>query len=158
LKGLVERFNRTFKDLLSNFIFLNPNTNWFDAYDHVMNIYNNNYHATIKNTPTTVLSKSIPNFSNDDTEEIKTKKLLVCQNFRIEIRNNNIKKSVNNEKNRIKKKKKIQILKVGDIIAFKCKKDRKFGDLLFNLTASIVDIKKNNTFRVKNKLIKKIKK
>ena len=49
--ALVERFNRTLRDLLKKYRLLYKNYNWPTYIDDLIDIYNNTYHKTIEDTP-----------------------------------------------------------------------------------------------------------
>jgi len=49
--ALVERFNRTLRDLLKKYRLLYKNYNWPTYIDDLIDIYNNTYHKTIGDTP-----------------------------------------------------------------------------------------------------------
>jgi hypothetical protein len=49
--GLVERFNKTFKELLHRLMTQRNSKNWPSLVPEVMEIYNNTYHSTLKDTP-----------------------------------------------------------------------------------------------------------
>jgi hypothetical protein len=49
--GLVERFNKTFKELLHRLMTERDTKNWPSLVPKVMEIYNNTYHSTLKDTP-----------------------------------------------------------------------------------------------------------
>ena len=49
--SIVERFNRTIRDMVKKPIFLKGNASWIDEIDSVINKYNNKIHSTIKLTP-----------------------------------------------------------------------------------------------------------
>ena len=48
---VVERFNRTIRDMLKKPIFLNGDANWINIIPTIINKYNNKIHSTIKLTP-----------------------------------------------------------------------------------------------------------
>ena len=49
--SIVERFNRTIRDMLKKPIFLNGDANWINIIPTIINKYNNKIHSTIKLTP-----------------------------------------------------------------------------------------------------------
>jgi len=52
--ALVERFNRTLRDLLKKYRLLYKNYNWPTYIDDLIDIYNNTYHKTIDDTPSNI--------------------------------------------------------------------------------------------------------
>ena len=73
--SVVERFNRTFKNMMYKKFTENNNTIFYNIIDDLVNEYNNKYHSTIKMTPIEgskkINEKKIKNIYNFD----KTKKL-----------------------------------------------------------------------------------
>ena len=73
--SVVERFNRTFKNMMYKKFTENSNTIFYNIIDYLVNKYNNKYHSTIKMTPIEGSKKinenKIKNIYNFD----KTKKL-----------------------------------------------------------------------------------
>ena len=49
--SVIERFNRTFKNMMYKKFTENDNTIFYNILDELVNNYNNNYHSTIKMTP-----------------------------------------------------------------------------------------------------------
>ena len=49
--SIVERFNRTIRDMLKKPIFLNGDANWINIIPTIINEYNNKIHSSTKLTP-----------------------------------------------------------------------------------------------------------
>ena len=49
--SIVERFNRTIRDMLKKPVFLNGDANWINDIDSIINEYNNRIHSSTKLTP-----------------------------------------------------------------------------------------------------------
>ena len=73
--AVIERFNRTFKNMMYRKFTENNNTIFYNILDELVNNYNNKYHSTIKMTPIEgskkIIEKKIKNIYNFE----KTKKL-----------------------------------------------------------------------------------
>ena len=52
--SIVERFNRTIRDLLKKYRLIYKNYNWPKYIDDLVDIYNNTYHSTIGDTPSNI--------------------------------------------------------------------------------------------------------
>jgi hypothetical protein len=50
--SIVERFNRTLKEIMWKYFAQNDNLNWIGYFGNIINFYNNKYHLTLKMTPT----------------------------------------------------------------------------------------------------------
>ena len=55
--SVIERFNRTFKNMMYKKFTENNNTIFYNIIDKLVNEYNNKYHRTIKMTPVKLLKK-----------------------------------------------------------------------------------------------------
>lgn len=137
--AIVERFNRTLRDLLRKYRIIYKNYNWPKYIDNVVNIYNQTYHKTIKNNPYNIFKnfdfnkqqiiQNPVNFKiNDMVRIVKFKKLFQKAD---EITNSKeVYKVIEVNKNNItldngKKYKAYEIIKVNDIIYLDYDGDKK---------------------------------
>ena len=52
--GIIDRFVRTFRAMLTKYIYSNDNANWINKIDKIAKNYNNTFHSSIKDSPNNV--------------------------------------------------------------------------------------------------------
>ncbi len=54
--GIIERFNRTVRELLVKYFYVNKTKNWLEVLPDIIEGYNTSYHTTMKETPASIAS------------------------------------------------------------------------------------------------------
>jgi len=54
--GIIERFNRTVRELLQKYFYVNKTRKWLEVLPDIIEGYNTSYHTTMKETPESIAS------------------------------------------------------------------------------------------------------
>jgi hypothetical protein len=80
--GIIERFNRTVRDIIRQEFIKNSNNNWIDHIPKLIKQYNNSQHTSIKSNPIDIWNGK-QTFSNQPIKVKKVKQYEVGDNVRI---------------------------------------------------------------------------
>ena len=57
--GIIDRFVRTFRAMLTKYIYAKDDANWINKIDKIAKNYNNTFHSSIKDSPNNVFENEV---------------------------------------------------------------------------------------------------